>query len=209
MPVKGKPVSLAGSKRYPKLAPGAEDGTPERLAEAARTGEVGAENGVRRLADPFDLLRRRQTLHRRDPAVNDRLWEIGDRFRRHWHGSRLDSLTAFDFTRELVDGTSGQATTPTEAATRHRAFIRKAAVAVGPRLMPILMGVVVEARQAATLAHLIGESDHARTAETLVIERLRESLHRLGDHWEMADDPVPRGRYRAASPKLSPAPSPD
>ena len=184
MPMKTRRVSLGGSARYPKIAPDAEDATPERLAHAARTGHVGAEAGVRRLAEPFDLLRRRQYLDRQDAARNELLWEIGDRFRRHWHRSRLDSLTAFDFSRELVDGTGGDST-PTEAATRHRELVRKAVGAVGPRLMPIVSGILVESRPAAALAPLIHETCHARTAEALVVERLRESLHRLGDHWGM------------------------
>ena len=199
-----KPVSLGGAKPYPPLAPGAEDATPERLGHAVRTGAVEAEEGVRRFADPLDLLRKRQILDRHDAGANDRLWEIGERFRRHWHRSRLDNLTAFDFSREIVDGAGGQGGTPTEAATRHRAIVRKAEEAVGPRLLPILTGIVIEARPAAALVHLIQDTGHLRTAETLVVERLRECLHRLGEHWGMMDGGPNLCRpTRGVSPGLS------
>lgn len=195
-----KAVSLGGTKRFGRLPPGAEDATPERLTRAAREGQVGVEQGTRRLADAFDALRNRQLLDRSDKRRNEALWEAGARFRRHWHGSRLDGLTAFDFTRESVDGAAqAGASTPTEAAIRHREACRRAAAAVGPRLMPYVTGIVIDSRTAGALCHLVTDTSHARTAETLVVERLREALDRLDEHWER------RGRARAPEP-LSPSP---
>ncbi len=173
-----KTVSLAG---------GAADATPERLARADRSGGATVEaGGTRRLADAFDLLRDRHLLDRADPAWNALLWDAGDRYRRHWHASRLDGLKAFDFTREGVDGGhAADATSPTEAALRHRDAVRGAVGAVGPRLMPYLDGIVVESRPVAILRDLVADTGHARTAEALALERVREALHRLCAHWRM------------------------
>lgn len=182
---KRRPVSLGGTPRYARLAPGAEDGSPERLAHAARDGAVLADaEGCRRLADAFDLLRARQKLDCGDAARNELLWQAGSRLRRHWHLGQMDGLTGFDFSRESVDGTGGAgATTPTEAALRHRDAYRGATEVVGPRLLPYLVGLAIEGRTVGDLCGLISETAHARTAEALVIERLRESLHRLCDLW--------------------------
>jgi hypothetical protein len=185
--IKRAPVSLGGSRRIAKVSAGFEDGTEERLARAMRSGGALVDaRGVRRLADPFDLLRGRQALDRENAVRNDLLWEAGARFRRHWHLSRLDGLKAFDFSRESVDGTSGALTmTPTEAALRHRDVHRRAAGAVGMRLLPYLSGLVIEGKTVAALRGLVSETGHERTAEALVIERLREALDRLCAHWGM------------------------
>lgn len=169
------------------LAGGVADATPERLARARRDGCAGVEQGgARRLPDAFDLLRDRHLLDREDPGWNALLWEAGDRYRRHWYGSRLDGLKAFDFTREGVDGgNAADRATPTEAALRHRDLLRAAGAAVGGRLLPYLDGVVVESRTVAALRDLVADTGHARTADALALERLREALHRLCEHWRM------------------------
>ena len=137
----------------------------------------------------------RQKLDTQDAARNDLLWQAGSRFRRHWHLGQMDGLTAFDFSRESVDGTGGAgATTPTEAALRHRESYRRAVAVVGPRLLPYLVGLAIEGRTVAGLCRLVSDTGHARTAEALVTERLRESLHRLCDFWGM--HAVPRGPMR-------------
>ena len=178
-------VSLAGRSRD-RLAPGCEDATPERLARAERGAASVDGQGVRRLADPFDLLRTRNLLDREDPERNALLWEAGERYRGHWHRGRLDGLSGFDFTRDSVDGTGGAgATTPTEAAMRHRETLHRAREAVGSRLLPYLTGIVIESRTAAALRPLVTDTGHPRTAEALIVERLREALHRLCDHWGM------------------------
>ncbi len=185
-----KAVSLGGSRRVAALPPGAADATPERLRRALDRGdEVGAEEGIRRIADPFDVLGRRGSLDRTDPQSNDRLLAAGRRFRTHWHGGRLDGLTALDFSRQRVDGGMGPgAATPTEAALRHRQAYARAAAAVGSRLLPYLQGIVIDAVPARDLCHLVADTGHDRTAEALVVERLREALHRLVDHWNRPGD---------------------
>lgn len=175
-------VSLAGRRGTI-----GEDATPERLRHAEREGASAVdEQGVRRVADAFDLLHKRGLLDRDDPGRNEVMWQAGDRYRKHWHRAGLDGLVAFDFRRESVDGAGGGGgTTPTEAALRHRIMLRAASAAVGPRLLPYLAGVVVECRPALALRPLVTDTSHARTADALVVERLRESLHRLCDHWDL------------------------
>lgn len=185
-----KTISLGGAKRH---RPALEDATPERLAVARQRGVAERDpDGVRRLGDPFDALHARSLLDRLNPAVNALLWQAGERLRRHWVLGRLDRLTAFDFTRDSVDTSGPGATSPTEAALRHRDASRAAADAVGPRLMPYLTGMVIDARTVAELRPLVHDTGHARTADALVIERLREGLHRLCEHWRMVPDTRPR-----------------
>lgn len=189
-------VSLAGTGR---VAPGHEDATPERLRRAVEGGEARVEAGVRRLADPFDALRGRNLLDRLDIAANETLWHAGDRLRAHWHGARLDALSAVDLTRPCVDGGGGDPGGPGDAARRHRDAMRRAAAAIGPRLMPYVAAVVLEGRPVASLRGLVAESAHARTAEALALERLREGLHRLCALWRMDSEarPLPLAGWRA------------
>lgn len=188
--VKRKAVSLGGGRRVAALRPGAIDATAERLHRTVEQGEeVGAVDGIRRIADPFDALGQRGSLDRTDPQSNELLLVAGRRFRSHWHGGRLDGLTALDFSRQRVDGGLGpSAATPTEAALRHRLAYARAAAAVGTRLLPYLKGIVIDALPARSLCHLVADTGHDRTAEALVIERLREALHRLVDHWDRPGD---------------------
>ncbi len=198
-------VSLAGG---PRVARGNEDATPERLARARQGGEAVVDPaGVRRIGDPFDALRSRNLLDRLDIAANETLWHAGDRLRRHWHLSRLDALSAVDLARPAVDGGAGGADTPGEAAQRHRDELRRAAEAVGERLMPYVEGVVVAGRPVASLRGLVGDSAHARTADALALERLREGLHRLCELWRMRPDarPLPIASWRAEGIEAVPA----
>jgi hypothetical protein len=164
---------------------GPEDATPERLAHAGRNGIAPRDcQGVRRIGDPFDALHARNLLDRDSPEGNALLWQAGDRLRGHWHLARLDPLTAFNFQRESVDGGAGPQG-PTEAALRHREAVRQAHAAIGPRLLPYLTGLVIDGRPVAALRPLVSDTGHARTADALVLERLREGLHRLCELWKL------------------------
>ena len=189
-------VSLAARvPGFGKVGRGHADATPERLAQARCADGPGAAavdvEGVRRIADAFDLLWRRNLLDRIDVAANDILWQAGDRLRGHWHRARLDGLSAVDLARPSVDGgIRGGSLVPSEAAQRHRDEVRRAAEAIGPRLLPFVTGLVIDGRCVANLRHLVRDTGHARTAEALALERLREGLHRLCSLWGM--DPKAR-----------------
>jgi hypothetical protein len=200
-----KAVSLGGSR--PLKSRVHEDATPERLRHAAARGEARIDGaGVRRLGDPFDALHTRNLLDREDPGMNARLWQAGDRLRGHWHLARLDPLKAFDFQRDAVDGGPASPGTPAESALKHRDALRAAQAAVGPRLLPYLLGLVIDAHTVADLRPLVADTGHARTADALVIERLREALHRLCDHWGMKGTGGSRPAMRSwqAAPSLDP-----
>lgn len=197
---KPSPVTLAGAaSRRDKVRPGHEDATPQRLRHARVAGSADVDGqGVRRLAEPFDLLRARNLLDRADAAANDVLWHAGDRLRTHWHMGLRDGLSALDVSRPSVDGGGTVALTPTEAALRHRDSYRRAAEAIGPRLLPYVIAVVIEGRPVATLRTMVGDTGHARTAEARALERLREGLHRLCDFWVMrtTSRPMPLRAWR-------------
>ncbi|MDX7953765.1 hypothetical protein P7D22_21610 [Lichenihabitans sp. Uapishka_5] len=186
-----KSVSLAGRPRD------GQDATPERLRHAAARSTVGLDpQGVRRIGDAFDLLHARNLLDRENPATNALLWQAGDRLRGHWYLTRLDPLAAFDFRRESVDGGGAPSPGPSHAALRHRESLRDAEAAVGARLLPYLTGLVIDGRTVAELRPLVADTGHARTADALVIERLREALHRLCEHWSMGRPAGRPGRVR-------------
>ena len=185
-----------------KVGRGHDDATPERLAQARGADGPGAAavdgRGVRRIADAFDLLRRRNLLDRIDVAANETLWHAGDRLRGHWHRAQLDGLSAVDLARPSVDGGVRGSLAPSEAAQRHRDEFRRAAAAIGPRLMPFVTGLVIDGRPVASLRDLVRDTSHARTAEALALERLREGLHRLCGLWSMTPSarPVPIKAWR-------------
>ena len=192
-PLAGRSAPLDGVSR------GHDDATPERLLQARRTGDAAVDRaGIRRIGDAFDLLRNRNLLDRLDVAANETLWHAGDRLRGHWHRARLDGLSAVDLARPSVDGGGGGTFAPSEAAQRHRDELRRAAEAVGSRLMPYVAAVVIEARPVASLRPIVGDSAHPRTADALALERLREGLHRLCALWGMAPSarPLPIQSWR-------------
>ncbi len=198
---KPSPVSLAGAAaKRDKVRPGHEDATIERLRHARQSGAATVDGqGIRRIAEPFDLLHTRNLLDRADVTTNEMLWHAGDRLRTHWRLGVQDGLSALDVSRPVVDGGSGAGLTPTEAALRHRDSYRAAAAAIGARLLPYVTAVVIEARPVASLRALVGDTGHARTAEALALERLREGLHRLCDAWGMRSSarPLPLRAWRA------------
>ncbi len=189
-------VTLAG-----RVGRGHEDATPERLAQARLAGDAVVDRtGIRRIGDPFDLLRNRNLLDRIDAAANETLWHAGDRLRRHWYRARLDGLSAIDIARPSVDGGGSSALAPSEAAQRHRDELRRATEAIGSRLMPYVAAVVIEARPVASLRPMVGDTAHPRTADALALERLREALHRLCALWRMTPSarPLPIESWRDA-----------
>ena len=191
-------VSLAGDRR---VAPGHQDATPERLAQARRDGDATVDPvGVRRIGDAFDGLRSRNLLDRLDIAANETLWFAGDRLRAHWSRARMDGISAVDLLRPTVDG-GGGGLGPGDAVQRHREEWRRAVSAIGPRLMPYVAGVVIEGRPVSALRGLVGDSRHPRTADALALDRLREGLHRLCDLWRMRAEsrPLPIAGWRADS----------
>jgi hypothetical protein len=78
------------------------DATPERLARAREAGATPIRDadpraetrGVRRILDPFDVMRANRVLAPHDPKLNDIRWLIGESLRRTHQRARLDALRA-------------------------------------------------------------------------------------------------------------------
>ena len=165
--------------------------------------------GIRRIAEPFDVLRARNLLDRADMRPTTRRCgrpatgcaPTGSR-------GPLDGLSTLDPSRPSVDcgGGGPGALNPTEGALRHRQHWHRAAECVGARLFPYVEAIVVAAQPIGALRGLVGDTAHARTADALVLERLREGLHRLADLWSMQRNrhPVPIKSWR--DPPPSPLP---
>lgn len=205
-----KPVTLANiPARYDgprdKVVPGNQDATPERLSKARKNshkvkasdrGQDGAvkvdaaavdASGVRRLADPFDVLKSRGLLAVGQPEMNEVLWHAGNQYREHWHGAGMEGAQAMDLTRDIVDGGTGVVGI-SEHVLGHAQQLRAANRAIGPRCAAFVVGIVLRGATVTSLAHLVRESGNARTSEAIVLERLREGLHRLCDLWGMKPD---------------------
>ena len=103
-------MTAKAKARGPKAKRPAEserlDATPERLARAAESGqksERGADR-VRRLVDPFDVMRSTRALAPHDPRLNDVRWLVGEALRRLHDRAQLDGLRAMAL--ESVDSRS-------------------------------------------------------------------------------------------------------
>ena len=77
-------------------------------------------------------------------------------------------------------------------------------------LMPFVTGILIEGRPVASLRDFVRDTSHARTAEALVLERLREGLHRLCGLWGLTPNarplPIKAWRDEAAAPADERAP---
>ena len=65
--------------------------------------------------------------------------------------------------------------------------------------LPYIQGSVIDGCPLAALRPLVTDAGHARTAEALALERVREGLHRLCDLWRMRPNerPLPLAAWRA------------
>ena len=72
------------------------DATPERLARAKEAGQKAEKDvdRLRRILDPFDVMRSTRALAPHDPKLNDVRWLIGEALRRIYQRARLDNLRA-------------------------------------------------------------------------------------------------------------------
>jgi hypothetical protein len=124
------------------------DATPERLARAAEAGqksERGADK-LRRLVDPFDVMRSTRALAPHDPRLNDLRWLIGEALRRLHRRAELDALRAAPLDRVGGAAAPGPRSglPASEIALYARDKLRAAAALAGPAAWPVLTRVVVE-----------------------------------------------------------------
>ena len=110
------------------------DATPERLARAAEAGqktERGADK-LRRLVDPFDVMRSTRALAPHDPRLNDLRWLIGEALRRLHRRADLDALRAVPLDRVGAPARMGRA----PACRRARSRFTRATSCAPPRRSP-------------------------------------------------------------------------
>jgi hypothetical protein len=161
------------------------DATPERLARAAEAGqknERGADK-LRRLVDPFDVMRSTRALAPHDPRLNDLRWLIGEALRRLHRRADLDALHAAPLDRVGGAGAHGPRSglPASEIALHARDRLRAAAALAGPAAWPILTRVVIEGASLRDCRRLVPEIATPWRADAVLADRLRVGLDRLGE----------------------------
>jgi hypothetical protein len=123
------------------------DATPERLDRAKEAGQ-GAEMTtlrVRKLSDPFDLMRSTRALAPSDLRLNDVRWLIGEALRSVYNRARMDALRAMPPERLGSTGFGPRPGLPVaEAALMARDKLHAAEERVGPAAWPILKKIVID-----------------------------------------------------------------
>ncbi|MBV8664778.1 MAG: hypothetical protein JO107_16970 [Hyphomicrobiales bacterium] len=160
------------------------DATPERLARAAERGE-GSERGadrLRRLLDPFDVMRSTRALAPHDPRLNDLRWLIGESLRRLHQRAQLDALRAVALDKVGSKGFGPRSGLPaSEAALHARDKLRAAEERAGVAAWPIVARIVIEGGGVRDCRVLLPEIATPWRADAIIADRLRVALDRLGD----------------------------
>ncbi|RBP08715.1 hypothetical protein DFR50_124102 [Roseiarcus fermentans] len=192
-----KPAAKGSGKKSGRsaktLAEAAEarlDATPERLARAQDAGAAATRDadpraetrGVRRILDPFDVMRANRVLAPHDPKLNDIRWLIGEQLRRTHQRARLDNLRAVALDRVGTTGFGPRPGLPQgEAALHARDKLRKAEDRVGPAAWPILTRIVIDGAGVRECRGFIPELATPWRADAVVTDRLRVGLDLLGE----------------------------
>ena len=160
------------------------DATPERLTRAREAGQH-AERGVdrlRRILDPFDVMRSTRALAPHDPKLNDIRWLIGEALRRVHRRADLDALRAAPLDRVGGAGQPGPRSglPASEIALHARDKLHAAEQAAGPAAWPVLVRVVIEGASLRDCRRLAPEIATPWRADAVLADRLRVALDRLG-----------------------------
>jgi len=160
------------------------DATPERLERAAEAGQK-AERGadrLRRMLDPFDVMRSTRALAPHDPRLNDLRWLIGESLRRLHGRAQLDALRAVALDRAASGGFGPRSGLPaSEAALHARDKLRAAEERTGAAAWPILARIVIEGGGVRDCRAYVSEIATPWRADAIIADRLRVALDRLGD----------------------------
>ena len=171
----GKPKALADSERL--------DATPERLARASEAGQA-VERGVdklRRLVDPFDVMRSTRALAPHDPRLNDLRWLVGEALRRLHRRADLDALRAVPLDRIGAGAHGPRSDLPaSEAALHARDKLHAAEERAGPAAWPILTRIILEGAGVRECRGFVPELVTPWRADAVVTDRLRVALDALG-----------------------------
>ena len=166
------------------------DATPERLVRARENGQAPTRDavsgtssgGVRRILDPFDVMRANRVLAPHDPKLNDIRWLIGESLRRTHQRARLDNLRAVALDRVGSTGFGPRPGLPQgEAALHARDKLRKAEDRVGPAAWPILTRILIEGAGVRECRGFVPELATPWRADAVVTDRLRVGLDLVGE----------------------------
>lgn len=172
-------------RKTPRVDPSERlDATPERLARAAESGQ-SAERGLdrlRRIGDPFDVMRVHRALAPHDTRLNDLRWLIGEALRRLHQRASLDSLRAVAPERIGSGGFGPRSGLPlSETALHARDKLREAERLAGPAAWPILQRIVIEGGGVRDCRARVAEVTTTWRADAIVTDRLRVALDALGE----------------------------
>jgi hypothetical protein len=160
------------------------DATPERLARAAESGQIserGADR-LRRMLDPFDVMRATRALAPHDPKLNDIRWLIGEALRRLHQRAQFDALRAMAPEAIGSKGFGPRSGLPaSEIALHARDKLRLAAELAGEAAWPIVARIVIEGARLSDCRVYVAEIVTPWRADAIVADRLRVALDRLGD----------------------------
>jgi hypothetical protein len=136
--------------------------------------QLSDEEALRRILDPFDVMRSTRALAPHDPKLNDIRWLIGEALRRVHQRAKLSA-------REAARASTGAMHFPlTEIALHARDKIRAAEQTVGPDEWPIVVSIVIEGACVRDCRSLVPEVVTPWRADAVVMDRLRVALDQLG-----------------------------
>ena len=173
---------MAKTATRKKARPGEDrlDATPERIARAREAGQRLERTPLKRLQDPFDLMRANRALAPHDPRLNDLRWLIGESLRRVHQRARLDMLRAVP-TERIGEGFGPRSGLPSsEAALHARDKLRRAEEKVGPAAWPVVARIVIEGASVRDCRGYVPELATPWRADAVIADRLRVALDALG-----------------------------
>jgi len=175
-PRKTKKAAAEGAE--PRL-----DATPERLERAKEAGQSSEHSAdrLRRLLDPFDVMRTTRALAPHDPKLNDLRWLIGESLRRLHQRAQLDNLRAISHDGIGSSGFGPRPGLPaSELALHARDKMRHAEEKVGPAAWPIVSRIIIEGAGVRDCRRFVPEIVTPWRADAVVTDRLRVALDALG-----------------------------
>ena len=178
-----KPRKPRKTKLSADEAPTAEL-TPERARRAEEAGQTvdTTRTRLKRLLDPFDVMRSTRALAPHDPKLNDIRWLVGEALRRVHNRARLDGLRAVPLDRVGSSQPGPRAGLPaSELALHARDKLRAAEEKAGPAAWPIVTRIVIEGAGVRECRGFVPEIVTPWRADAVVTDRLRVALDSLGD----------------------------
>ncbi len=159
------------------------DATPERLARARDAGQAATRDldRIRRILDPFDMMRANRLLAPSDPKLNDIRWLIGESLRRTHQRARLDQLRAVAPDRLGSTGFGPRPGLPqSEIALNARDKLRACEDRAGPAAWPIVARIVIEGGGVRDCRGFVPELATPWRADAVIADRLRVALDLIG-----------------------------